>query len=127
VALMTKNGLRVPCMCRKCNGASRDYRTARDHLAREAADRPLFPESFSSPPEAKSADNENKMGDDPDPDPGLPIPSVDPEDDLAYVYSAFDDMVSHAEALPGCHEPIYESVYSTQFHVSAYTAHYVQI
>jgi hypothetical protein len=106
VALMTKNGLRVPCMCRKCNGADKDYRTARDHLAREAADRPLFPESFSSPPEAKSADNDEKKEND---------PGVDPADDLAYVYSAFDDMVSHAEALPGCHEPIYESVCSTQF------------
>jgi hypothetical protein len=116
VALMTKNGLRVPCMCSKCNGASRDYRTVRDHLAREADDRPLFPESFSSPPEAKSADNDNLA----------PDPSVEPDDDLAYVYSAFDDMVSHAEALPGCHEPIYESVYTTHFRVTSYTRHYIQ-
>jgi hypothetical protein len=118
VTLMTKNGVRVPCMCHKCHGASKDYRTARDHMAREEADRPLFPESFSSPPEAKSADNDEQKEDS---EPELPIPGMDPEDNLPYLYSVFDDMVSHAEALPGCHEPIYESVYTIQLHVPSYT------
>ena len=100
---MTNNGLRVPCPCLNCNGSSRDYRTARRHAALEAADRPLFPPALQPVAVAEVNDNENKMEDD-------PPPHCDPADNNEAASESVDDIVSHVEVLPNCHEPAYKTV-----------------
>ena len=91
---MTKNGLRFPYMCHKCNGDSRDYRTVQNHTARDIADRPLFPPLFPV----------NYVLEDP------PLP-VAPDPPLPAVHDVpLEDMVSHAEVVENCHEPVYETV-----------------
>ena len=104
LAGMTKNGLRLPCMCHKCNGASRDYRTVQNHTARDIADRPLFPPLFPV----------NHVLEDPPlpvaPDPPLPAVHDGPEPDQPYPDVPLEDMVSHVEAMENCNEPVYETV-----------------
>jgi len=100
---MTLNGMRVPCPCRKCNGASKDYRTAKRHAEKEAADRPLFPPALQPVAVAEVNDNENKMEDD-------APPNCDPAENNEWAFESVDDIVSHVEVLPNCHEPAYKTV-----------------
>ena len=99
---MTKNGLRLPCMCYSCNGASRDYRTVQAHAKKSAAERPVYPEGL-----------EEKMQNIPQDDqimhPIEPEPQVT---DPPYPQAAVEDVVSHVEMLPNCHEPAYETVHT---------------
>jgi hypothetical protein len=99
---MTKNGLRLPCMCAKCGGADRDYRTVKRHAAAEAANAPLFPLLFpvdqvqdQAPPHPPVPALEDQKA----PEPAPPYPAV-----------FVEDMVSHVEAMENCHEPVYDSV-----------------
>jgi hypothetical protein len=98
--LMTKNGLRLPCMCVKCGGASKDYRTVERHAATEAADVPLFPLLFpvdhvqgQAPPDPPAVEEQEA------PEPNPPYPDV-----------PLEGMVSHVEAMENCHEPVYDTV-----------------
>jgi hypothetical protein len=99
VALMTKNGLRIPCMCHRCGGACKDWRTVQNHAKKDAADQPLYPASLDSPFEYKVDQIDNEMQDPPQQEP--PIPDMD---------QPAADIVSHVEALPNCHLPVYETV-----------------
>jgi hypothetical protein len=102
---MTLNGVRVPCYCRKCAGASRDYRTAERHASEEAADRPLYPAALDASSVAKDDQIDNhEVPFQPEVEhkeqvPSPPCPAVH-----------IEDMVSHVEVMPGCNEPVYESV-----------------
>jgi hypothetical protein len=95
---MTKNGLRIPCFCTKCGGASKDYRTVDAHARREEADRPLFRAPIDLP-EITHDDDEDMQ---PEEAPVQPYP-----DGMVDVY----DHVSHVESMPNCNQPVYESVH----------------
>ena len=108
---MTKNGLRIPCMCHRCGGASKDWRTVQNHARQEAAERPLYPASLDSPSEEKVDPIDNEMQDEPQEDP--PIPAVDElKEHVPDVpcEEASAEFVGHVEALPNCNEPVYETV-----------------
>ena len=96
---MTKNGLRRPCYCRahKCGGRERDYRTVDKHAQKDDADRPLYP--------VADVDSDQQEHIDPEHLPPLPI------QDPPYAEVAMEDIVSHVESLPHCHEPVYETVH----------------
>jgi hypothetical protein len=106
---MTLNGLRVPCLCRRCAGKSRDYRTVALHAARDEADRPLFQRPVDDA--AFNEDNIIEQKVESEDEPALP-PNY-PEEDVE-----LDDIVSHVEAMANCNMPIYESVQrsNTRFH-----------
>ena len=69
-------------------------------IARDA--RPLFPVALDSSSEMKSEDVDDPVH---QPQQAPPVPAVD-EPGPPYD----DDIVSHVEAMPGCHEPVYETV-----------------
>jgi protein tyrosine phosphatase (PTP) superfamily phosphohydrolase (DUF442 family) len=99
---MTKNGLRLPCYCRKCKGDSKDYRTVADHADRAIADRPLFRGPIDVRP---NVDDQKQPEDAHVQQPADAVVQPYPEgvvDD--------EDIVSHAEAMPNCHKPLYASV-----------------
>jgi hypothetical protein len=95
---MTKNGLRVPCPCHRkaCNGAVKDYRTVQTHARLDAADIPLFPADH---------DEHNGGMEDAGDHHGGPEEQEQHDSDLDV-----DDIVSHAETLPKCYEPICDPV-----------------
>jgi hypothetical protein len=101
---MTRNYLRVPCMCHRCGGAERDYRTLKKHAEKDAANRPLFPLE-----EAKDNHIDQPMQEH-----AQPIPPP-PDIDEPYHEAALEDIVSYAETLPNCHEPVYNTVRSALF------------
>ena len=97
---MTKNDLRIPCMCYLCNGASKDYRTVRAHAKNYSAERPVYPEGH---------DEEQNM---PQPDPVIQPDQPDPYvPDPPYPQASVADIVSHVEMLPNCHDPAYPTVH----------------
>ena len=102
---MTLNGVRIPCYCHRCLGASKCYRTVARHTKWDAADGPLFPSTPDTPSEEKL---------DPTIDNQLEQPVQNMDDDLVRPYpesiSVEDDIVSHVESLPNCNEPIYQTV-----------------
>jgi hypothetical protein len=102
---MTKNGVRVPCWCPKCNGDARDYRTVAVHARLATANRPLFPTPLDAPsvvihnyPDVQQATENEELSAQ---DPILPRQQPDSED---------EEIVSHVQALPNCNVPIYDSV-----------------
>ena len=109
---MTKNGLRIPCHCSKCCGASKDYRTVANHYRQQEAARPLFPASLDSPSEAKCDPIDNR------PDHAIPNMEDQMEDEGNRPVpppTAPEDYVSHVESLPNCHEPIYQTVFNALY------------
>ena len=99
---MTKNGLRIPCMCYLCNGASKDYRTVRAHVDNYRAERPVYPEGH----EEKKEDMPHQH---PVVQPNQPNHNVP---DPPYPPASVEDIVSHVETLPNCNEPAYETVHT---------------
>jgi hypothetical protein len=102
---MTKNGLKYPCYCWRCLGASKDYRTVDNHTEWDIADRPLY----RGPIEADVQPDNNP----PEPNPRIHN-EIKSDDAVVQPYPAGDleveDIVSHVEALPNCNQPIYQSV-----------------
>ena len=92
---MTKNGLRIPCMCYRCAGASRDWRTVQLHAKWDQADRPLFQVPVDQVHDEPMVDEQHEEDEAPS------YPAVDPD---------IDDIVSHVESLPNCHDPMHETV-----------------
>jgi hypothetical protein len=113
---MTKNNVRLPCPCKICCGVSRDYRTVRVHLAKEASERALFPEdAFEDPPRHDRMIEDSDM-----PDRGQDVPAAGIEDMVADEgfegFEGFEEAnVSHAESLPNCHEEVYKTVNSALY------------
>jgi hypothetical protein len=97
---MTKNGRRVNCYCLvyRCQGKEVDWRTRDTHAAKDADNCPLYPIEVEEPQQDEC------MSQDPEELPAPPAPPV------PYGEMPYDDIVSHVEALPGCNEPVFQTV-----------------
>lgn len=106
---MTKNGLRIPCPCTRCQGEEKDWRTVATHLDRDRASRPLFPEVHLAPPrrlQPPLVPQAPPVADDlPQDDPlqGVDPPRPQQEENKA-------EFVSHVENMANWDEPAYTTV-----------------
>lgn len=80
------------------------------HAAKARANRPLYPAALEAPSEVRPRDFADDARDWQQQE--LPVPAVDVPADRPYAEAVDDDIVSHVEALPGCHEPVYETVHA---------------
>lgn len=87
-----------------------DWRTVQNHALREAAERPLYPESLDEPSEEKIDPIANEMQDDPQQVPPVPVDEQKGHVPDAPCGEAIPEFVSHVQALPNCDVPVYETV-----------------